>query len=464
MKNFPTSAKEFYELRDDRTNRCSPSRKYQDAVCEVHLSPVAAPTAAAQMMLLVATNILSRWCRKVTIVMPPTDVHPALGMGSGNLGELVVAQMRDADPFGDFQTALRGNVTAQVALYIGGNSQGRPSSAKVFINASGWLASVSTQQPIGLPTSEDNNWLGAIAAACLGIAQVFKIAVELPSTHYVREGIFDVFRLDWSQESRQAPWPANLNVGNVLMVGAGSVGSSAAYCMRLSGLTGAISIVDKDIVKIENFNRSPVFGRRTVGLTKADALADFLTESTLSARAIPLWWNEFVRERERSSFDFDVWLPLANEYGVRLAMQHSVPPLMIHASTTLNWGVNHGRHIPGRDDCLADRFPVEVSSDKLMCATGQIEASEMVMDAALPFASLFAGLLIVADLIRAQLPEYPHVPNFALFDWYGPLDIIQAWDRKPRTGCICREQGQGFHERFNSNTKYRRLFRFGVVS
>ena len=134
---------------------------------------------------------------------------------------------------------------------------------------------------------------------------------------------------------------------------------------------------------------------------------------------------------------------------------------MIHASTpSKNWGVNHGRHIPGRDDCLADRFPVEASSDNLTCASGQVETSETVMDAALAFASLFAGLLITADLIRAQLPEYPQVPDFAFLDWYGSLDAIQTWNRKPRAACICREQGYDFHEQFNGSTKYWGLFRF----
>jgi hypothetical protein len=153
-------------------------------------------------------------------------------------------------------------------------------------------------------------------------------------------------------------------------------------------------------------------------------------------------------------------LPLANEFGVRHAMQHSVPPLMIHASTTANWGVNHGRHVPGRDDCLTDRFPVTVSADELTCATAQVEIANVSVDAALPFASMFAGLLIAADLVRAQLLDYPHVPNFALFDWYGSLDAIQAWDRKPRSGCICRDQGRAFHERFNATTKYGKFFEF----
>ena len=42
------------------------------------------------------------------------------------------------------------------------------------------------------------------------------------------------------------------------MVGAGSVGS-AVYCMRLAGVTGKVKVLDKDVIKIENFNRSPIF-------------------------------------------------------------------------------------------------------------------------------------------------------------------------------------------------------------
>jgi len=460
MINFPSDAEEFYALRDDRTNRSCGGRKYQSIACSVHLPSTAASAAVAQVMLLVAANLLSRWCRRVTIVMPTAKIHPALGMGNGDLGALLLAQMRDADPFGEFQIANGNSVSSAVALCIGDSVQEKPCPATVFVDASGWFASISTERAIGLPPTADCNWLGAIAAACLGVAQVFKLALEMPPTLHIRDGVLDLFGLAWSEHSRQARWPASLEIGNLLMVGAGSVGSSAAYCMRLSGLAGGITIVDNDEVKVENFNRSPIFGRRTVGLPKAKAVANFLAGSALSAKAVPRWWDEFLRERGRSSFDFDLWLPLANDRGVRLSMQHNLPPLMIHASTTSNWGVNHGRHIPGHDDCLADRFPADVTSAEMACATGQIETPETVVDAALPFASLFAGLLVVADMVRAQLPEYPQVPNFALFDFYGPLDSIHIWDRKPRVGCVCLDQGQSLHERFNGNTRYRQLFWF----
>src|SRR5439155_13803972 len=137
------------------------------------------------------------------------------------------------------------------------------------------LARLSERAQIELPRTADTNWLGAIAAACFGVAQAFKIAVKMPASSFPRDGVFDLFRLDWSRDQRQASWPADRNVGKLLMVGAGSVGSSAGYCMRMSRLAGTITIVDKDPVKIENFNRSPVFGQGTMGMTKAEAMAGF---------------------------------------------------------------------------------------------------------------------------------------------------------------------------------------------
>jgi hypothetical protein len=463
MSDFPTSQEEFYALRDDRTNGCISTRVYQSAVCAVVLSPEIAQTLSGQVMFLAAANLLSRWCRAVTLIVPPIAPHPLLGLGMNDLAEATLSQMRDADPFGAFGLSTS-PVTSEITLLIGRHHQAVSAPMTVFIDSAGWLASIGYDSQIKLPITTDKNCLGAVAAACLGVAQMFKTATGVPVDRYFRRGIFDLFSLqslDGNATPQSASWPSDLSIGRALMVGAGSVGSAAAYCMKLAGLTGSVTITDKDLVKIENFNRSPIFGRATFGLTKSAAVARFLRGTLLTSESLPLWWNEFAAQRERNTFDFDVWLPLANEFNVRFSMQNNFPPLMIHASTTANWGINHGRHMPGKDDCLADRFPVQISKEELTCATGQVETENNdSVDAALPFSSLFAGLLIVADLVRAQLPGYPQVSNFALFDWHGAFDNIQSWDRLPRPGCICTQQSRAIHARFNRDTKYWGLFGF----
>jgi ThiF family len=460
MTYFPESAEEFYALRDDRTNQCSGvDRVYQRVPSVVCLSPDAACTTSGQVMFAAATNLMSRWCRDVTLILPRVDILPILELGAGDLGEIVLSQMHDADPFGSFQITQNPKSSLN-ALLIGDDAYKLTAPTKVFISASGWLAGFSYRQPIELPDTTDENYLGAVAAACLGVAQIFKVATGASTDRWFRQGVFDLFGMKWAddEELTSAPWPSDLNVGKILMVGAGSVGSAAAYCMRLAQFAGRLTVLDKDDVKVENFNRSPIFGRQTFGLPKVEAIVQFLKGSRLSADPVESWWNDFVQAHNRESFDFDIWLPLANEFGVRSAMQHNVPPLMIHASTSSNWAVNHGRHVPGRDDCLIDRFRAQVAADDLGCATGQVVVQGVSIDAALPFSSMFAGVLVASDIARAQLPEYPHVPNFAFLDWHGAFEIIQSWDKKPQIGCICTEQKRAFHERFNRGTKYWPLF------
>jgi len=212
MIPFPESADQFYALRDDRTNSCSGViRAYQETFCALCLSPSMADTASGQAMFLVAANLLSRWCRDVQLVLPPTPVRPSLGFGAGDLGDVAISQMHDADPFGSFRIT-QGPVTAQAAVCIGdGNLESVP--MKVYINASGWLASLSYEGPTALTKATDENYLGAVAAACLGVAQLFKAAIAAPPERSFREGTFDLFRLEWVADSNavQAPWPEDRN-------------------------------------------------------------------------------------------------------------------------------------------------------------------------------------------------------------------------------------------------------------
>ena len=106
-------------------------------------------------------------------------------------------------------------------------------------------------------------------------------------------------------------------------------------------------------------------------------------------------------------------------------------------------------------------FQDEAGAADLACATGEYDRTRRErIDAALPFCSLFAGLLVTAELLRLQLPDYPQVPNFALFDWYATLDTIQKWDKAPRPGCICQQQNRDFHQTFNKTTRHWSKFRF----
>lgn len=179
-----------------------------------------------------------------------------------------------------------------------------------------------------------------------------------------------------------------------------------------------------------------------------------LENSSLRLTAVESWWDEFASTKDTN--DFDICLPLANERGVRWSMQHNAPPLMLHGSTGINGGVNFGRHLPGRGDCLVERFP-ETGGAPLVCATSKVSTPAGALDAALPFASVFAGLLVVADLGRLLMRCDPQVPNLAVMDFGSDLSTPLLIDRKAHPGCFCQDQG-AIARRIRSNTRYAHYF------
>jgi hypothetical protein len=131
---------------------------------------------------------------------------------------------------------------------------------------------------------------------------------------------------------------------------------------------------------------------------KATLAASFL----VGTQAHECWYDEFAAS-PYGDRQFDLILPLANERDVRAAIASLNEPLILHATTGRNWGAFLHRHIAGRDDCMNCRLrdiPVAVFD----CSTGVIdvpsESDDNSSDAALPFLSAAAGLMLASALMR----------------------------------------------------------------
>lgn len=108
---------EFYRQRDGRTDLASPNTAYQRVPTALIADPTWATTPQGQVAILTAANILSRWCRTVTLDIPPATLTGSLEGRASNLRELVRETMRAADPFGEFEP---GRANREVlALHLG---------------------------------------------------------------------------------------------------------------------------------------------------------------------------------------------------------------------------------------------------------------------------------------------------------------------------------------------------------
>jgi hypothetical protein len=450
INEFPSTAVDFYLRRDHRTNAYGHvDVRYTGRTVLVTADTRALTSFAGQVLFLVTCNLLARWCRRVAITVDDAPLH-ARFRARGSLVRHALDTMMDADPFGQFATEPEGDVDLHVHI---GDDCPRLLARSTVLTCAGWLAGVRRFGEAGLRMRYSDNPIGAAHAAVLGGAQVFRDALDR-SDLYPPGFVFDAFTASRVKAHAvcDESFPQEVSIGKALIAGAGSVGSAALFFADLFDLQAMVDLVDADWAKVENFARSPVFGRRSFGRRKVDVLTESLPNSSLSIVPVPAWWHEAGLSPTLAGYD--LVLPLANEYGIRWALQNLVPPLMVHASTGRNWNVNFGRHIPGRDDCLVDRFEGLHDKPTFSCAEGKIEvAAETAIDAALPFLSFFSGLLIATDLVRLRLPQYPHTPNFAHYSFRANRFEPQFDARGPRHGCICTGQGDLFWK-LRSNTRY----------
>lgn len=444
---------EFYARRDHRTNLyVGDGDTYVDKTVLLTGDPQVLGTYVGQVIAIISANMLSRWCRHAKVLMPSVQMHSLLG--AGMLADAVLAQMRGADPFGNFEAVQKAG-GHDLVLFVGSNippALGSPESATA-VSAADWAGAVRRAGDGGLEVdSQDHNPIGAAAAAILGGAQLFRDALGLASI-FEPGFLFDAFTgAPAAAQPPQRPFPEGVDLGRVLMTGAGAVGSSAAFFMDMFRVKARLTCVDADWFKVENLARTALFNYVHCSLKKVEALAQALARSA-SIKVTPLdaWWHE----TDQNLGAYDIVLPVANEYGVRQSLQPAFPPLMIHASTGNNWNVTFGRHIPGRDDCFAERFAGVEMAPKPGCSEGRLPDSRPdAPDASLPFLSFWAGFLTAVDLVRLGMPGYPQVPNHGLYSFRRGVFSPQLFAKTARPGCECTRQGATF-SKFRASTKFR---------
>jgi len=250
-------------------------------------------------------------------------------------------------------------------------------------------------------------------------------------------GTFSLWSFGRSSQALQGPPLVATDLGDVLMVGAGAVAAALVYWFSFLPISGRWDIVDHDEVQLDNTNRGLLFTAEDAGWEghsrqkKASVLARYLEH----VQPHDCWFDEFEAGGRR----WDLILPLANERKVRGLLQASHPPLMIHATTSPNWQTQLHRHRPGRDRCLPCRLP-DTNLPPPACAAAPLSVPDLGQerppDAALPFLSAAAGLLLAADLVRLGLGGYEsEYGNLFTLDWFGDMGRPTVRHEQCQPGC-----------------------------
>ena len=387
---------EFYDIRDKRSREYGVVDKLSEAPVRVVVGDDAAECPRGQILFLSLVNLLSRFHRRLALIVPRKKlvVRKALGRvsGSGNLDlhDAAVAIAQANDPF----ISLDDRSESNHAIGIGLASK---ADAPWFVSTNDNIVQLANDpSPID---RADGFSLGPCLGACIASWSLF----QQVSGGTIKPQRISAWNLRDEEDAIAGPSSLGpLDVGRVLMLGAGGVGSCLAFWLSLVGVKGSWLVVDGDSAKLHNANRS-------LGITAVDAgwpTGKGEEKARLAAELLGVQhrtcWHDALSEDD---YKVDLVLPLANERGVRTRVAMLGMPILLHATTSRNFEAQLHRHIPERDDCIICRLPKKDDPSAFKCAEVTIKGEEGSSDASLAFLSGAAGVMLASALYRLASGE-----------------------------------------------------------
>jgi hypothetical protein len=405
----------FYAERDVRTISYGADEDALRLPIQIAIG-TAGSTRAGQVAILAVANMAARTQRQLVIALPDASLLASTLVSADNLGDAVAATLlainpallltinghrrddHDVDP-DQHRAPLRIGIGTDVVgtdIYIG------------WADGRGELG----HAPVETGSSEFDV-VGAATSACLAAAAIFHLSHGRP-VHDVQVNLVErkagrpSHGQDSSPEVGIKSITGPIDAGRIAVIGGGALSHGFAYWAAEFGHVGDWDVVDGDKAELSNSSRCMAMTAADAGWpdgqhigaarAKAPILGDFL-----SGDAAQLWYDEWVTTpRPRP----DLVLPLANEYGVRAAVAARGEPILLHATTSPNWTAELHRHRPGIDDCPACRIK-DTARPTFDCSTGAANPGpeNVVGDAALPFLSAAAGLMLLIAVTQLRLDE-----------------------------------------------------------
>lgn len=445
------TSSDFYQLRDQRTELSISSDVLLAAATHISVDDFEASNLPGQLAFLTLVNLSSRWCRKISLSGPNIEIHPKLApFYSGRLIDEASRIAVAADPFIEL---TQGDSGAQNRVHVGTRA------LDAFrVCGRGWLAFGGSAVEQAPKEVDIENPLGALLSACIGVAHSMRVAIGDEDLY--ESTVVSLWNLETGAVAEGGPKLSPLDLGRVLIVGLGAVGSGIAHSLSFTPVRPEETVlVDEDSVDFPNLNRSPVFFAEDVTDGKK---VEVVAATVPGLRPAPnqVGIEDAVRNGVRID-EFDLVIPAANVPSARTTIMGNTPPLMISASTGTQWDAYRQRHIPLQDDCLICRFPLNQPPPTLMCSSGGISPIAAVSEApaqtgALPFLSLAGSILAVAEICKLSFVDATRASTNRTVLSFRSADLIMASSHrlaKPECSYCVQPQlfdALGTHRRFAS--------------
>lgn len=237
-------------------------------------------TASGRACLLQGLRLLACMMQDLTVAIPAEtdDLITAVREEAARVGfgaPIMVIPVQDGNHQPDYSRY-------DAILSVG--RAARPELPWTVINADGWLARVSSGSRDLAAGGDQANPVTALAAASLGVSEVFK---RLLAPLGDRGVPFDLvsFNLFSYQPGDLDPGPAidrPIDL-DLLIVGAGAIGSGVVSVFRELTITGRVEVIDRQAYADENLGTCLLVGPADLGRPKAEVAAEQLRDGGIAA-------------------------------------------------------------------------------------------------------------------------------------------------------------------------------------
>jgi len=383
------------------------------------------------------------------------------------------------------------------------------------INSNGWLARVSSGIH-GLPADGAmENPVGALAAASLGVGEVFKRLIKLkPERGELLDGLSFSLRSYRAGEIDCGPeLPSSLDL-DLLLVGGGAIGNGAGRLLSQLPCHGRVDIVDPQTYGEENLGTCILMGTQDIGASKAKTLAAHLRRPLLEAQGFEVTFEEYAQGARALPA---VVLNGLDNISARHQVQRALWPDVVVDGAIGDFMCQVSRH-PWPDDvacliCLfreqagaraealqmqATGLPLErVLRPEALVSTSDVENAPVEkrdflrarlgrpicsviqegiaqkisedqqqkgFEPSVPFTACFSACMVAAEMIGHAM-KWPSVlaPRFQFDFLMGPA-YGQELPQGRRTGCVCSRQKNIERARASRTEKARHFSKAGITS
>lgn len=221
----------------------------------------------------------------------------------------------------------------------------------MHLGSDNWIARLSKNTPVG--STDSGNPFGAGAAACVGVANVFRHVFRdtLEKAELDDELTLSMFDFAVNADALANPKIAGIDVGELHLVGLGAIGYAAVSALaRTKYVDGVLQLIDHERVDLTNLQRYALAVQTDVGAYKVDRAAAEFAGSRIQPVPHRQKWGEYQREHQRWNLE-RVAVAVDNAED-RRAVQASLPRRVTNSWTQAG-DVGISRHyLFGEEPCL----------------------------------------------------------------------------------------------------------------